>query len=153
MHAVQFCDQQSKFFFDAGSRCLFCYLQTLFRWELNLMKSRVKITNCIHLWSMENILCWSKALSFKSPWKFIFQTEAPRGVGYSNYFLTECAAQGLKPIPISTQELFSLKKGVNKQFFFKIFANWNPFLRVILPESKMVDFTIFSQIMWNGTLL
>ena len=62
--------------------------------------------------------------------------------GYSNYFLTGCAAQSLKPLPIS--EDFNL-------FFFKIFVNPDPFLRVFLPQ-KWLILQFFCNFLWNGTL-
>ena len=45
--------------------------------------------------------------------------------GFSNYFLTECAARGLPPLPISKDFVFTKKWMI----FFKIFANRDPFLR------------------------
>ena len=77
------------------------------------------------------------------------------GGGYSNYFLTGCAARGLKPLPIS-KDFFPSKKGWFKAFFrnfrksgpiskvfhlkmadftifFAIFAKWDPLLRIFLP--------------------
>ena len=51
-----------------------------------------------------------------------------RGGGYSNYLLTGCAAQGLKPLPISKD--FSPSKNSWFNGFFEIFANQDPFLRV-----------------------
>ena len=44
------------------------------------------------------------------------------GGGYSNYFWRGCATRGLKPLLILT-------------FFAEIFANWDPFLRVFLPQN------------------
>ena len=53
------------------------------------------------------------------------------GVAYSNYFLTGCAARGLKPLPIS-KDFSPSKNGWFKAVFFEIFANRDPFLRVFL---------------------
>ena len=44
-----------------------------------------------------------------------FRSRLPRG-GYSNYFLTGCAARGLKPLPIS-KDFSTSKNGWFKAFF------------------------------------
>ena len=62
--------------------------------------------------------------------------EAMTPGGYSNYFLTECAARGLKPLPIS-KDFFHSKNGWIDSFF-EIFANGDPFLRVFLPQKRQI---------------
>ena len=70
--------------------------------------------------------------------------------GYSNYFLTGCAAWGLKPLPISKD--FSPSKNGWFKAFFEIFANRDPFLRVFLPQNGWFYhfFAIFAK--WNPLL-
>ena len=72
---------------------------------------------------------------------------------YSNYFLTDCAAWGLKP-PTDIRFL-SLKNRLNRHFvvvvvfFPKLFRKSRPY--ILKGFSASTDFTIFSQILWNGT--
>ena len=70
--------------------------------------------------------------------------------GYSNYFLTGCAARGLKPLPISKD--FFPQKTADLKLFFEIFANRDPFLRVFLPQNGWFYhfFTIFAK--WDPLL-
>ena len=71
--------------------------------------------------------------------------------GYSNYFLTGCAAQGLKPLPISKD--FSPSKNGWFKAFFRNFRNWDPFLRVFLPQNGwfyIFFFVIFAK--WDPLL-
>ena len=72
------------------------------------------------------------------------------GVGYSNYFLTGCAARGLKPLPISKD--FSPSKNGWFKAFFEIFANRDPFLRIFLPQNGWFYnfFAIFAK--WDPLL-
>ena len=56
--------------------------------------------------------------------------------GYSNYFLTECAARGTKPLPMSKD--FSHSKNGWLDSFFEIFANRDPFLRGFLPQKRLI---------------
>ena len=67
------------------------------------------------------------------------------GEEYSNYFWTDCAAQGLKPLPISYD--FSQSKSGWIDTFFEIFANRYPFLRVFLPQKWLIlhSFCIFCE--------
>ena len=69
--------------------------------------------------------------------------------GYSNYFLTECAARGPKPLPMSKD--FSHSTRLIRQFF-RYFFKSRPISKGF-STSKTADFTIFSQFLWNGTLL
>ena len=74
------------------------------------------------------------------------------GGGFSNYFLTECAARGLPPLPISKDFVFT-KKWMNIHFF-RNFRKSRPISKrfiYLFFTLKMTDFTIFSQILWNGT--
>ena len=71
------------------------------------------------------------------------------GGGYSNSFLTGCAARSLKPLPKSKD--FSPSKNGWFNGFFEIFANRDPFLRVFLPHWR-ADFTIFLWFLWTLTL-
>ena len=56
--------------------------------------------------------------------------------GFSNYFLKECAARGLKPLLISKD--FSHSKNGWIDSFLKIFTNWESFLRVFLPQKWLI---------------
>ena len=60
------------------------------------------------------------------------------GGGYSNYFSTGCAAQGLEPLPISKDFPPSKNGWFDVFFFFEIFANPDPFLRVFLPQKWLI---------------
>ena len=62
--------------------------------------------------------------------------------GYSNHFLTECAARGLKPLPISNGWIDE---------FFRNFRK-SRLISKGVSASKTADFAIFSQILWNETL-
>ena len=63
------------------------------------------------------------------------QSQSPGG-GNSNYFLTRCAARGLKPLPISKD--FSPSKNGRFDGFFEIFANPDTFLRVFPPQKRLI---------------
>ena len=78
------------------------------------------------------------AFSFAYVFYINLQCTHPPG-GYSYYFLTGCAARGLKPLPLFKD--FSQKNG-RFYGFPEIFANWDLFLRGF-SASKMADFTIF----------
>ena len=70
------------------------------------------------------------------------------GGGNSNYFLMGCAARGLKALPICKD--FSPSKNGWFNIFLKIFANWEPFLRVLLSQKRLI-FQFVLQFWWNGT--
>ena len=66
------------------------------------------------------------------------------------FFEGVCGARSENPTHI--QGFFSLKKWLNRQFFSKFFQKMRPISKSF-STSKMADFTIFSQILWNGILL
>ena len=71
--------------------------------------------------------------------------------GYSNYFLTECAARGLKRLPISKD--FSHSKNGWIDSFFEIFANQDPFLRVFyLKNGWFYNFFFANFVKWDPPL-
>ena len=51
--------------------------------------------------------------------------------GYSNYFLTGCAAQGLKPL---ISKGFSTLKMADFTSFSQLFVKWDPLLRIFWPK-------------------
>ena len=64
---------------------------------------------------------------------------ARRGGGrYSNYFLTGCAAQGLKPLPISEDLIAFLKMG----------PSFKDFVMKMGPMSKDFSLTFNSKPIW-----
>ena len=70
--------------------------------------------------------------------------------GYSNYFWRGCAARGLKPLPIPKDFLPQKRADLTCLFvclfvcflffvfFFEIFANRDPFLRVFIPQKRLI---------------
>ena len=74
----------------------------------------------------------------------------PRGGGgYSNYFLTGCAARGLKPLPISKD--FSPSKNGWFKAFFRNFRKSGPISKGF-STSKWLILRFFSRFLRNGTL-
>ena len=71
-----------------------------------------------------------------------------RGGGYSNYFSTECATWGPNPLRMS-KDFFTQKTADYTVFFFEFCANWDPFLRVFLPQKRLI-FHFFRNFLWNG---
>ena len=65
-----------------------------------------------------------------SQFRYFFAKFVIFPVGYSNYFLTGCAARGLKLLSI-----FSPQKTTDLKLFFEIFTNQAPLLRVFLPQN------------------
>ena len=70
--------------------------------------------------------------------------------GYSNYFSTECAVRGPKPLPMSKD--FSHSKNGWLDSFSIFFCKLRPISKGF-SASKTNDFTFFSQFSWNGTFL
>ena len=66
--------------------------------------------------------------------KLVWLVQSPGG--YSNYFLMKCAAQGLKPLPLSKD--FSHSKNGWIDSFLKFSQNRDPFLRVFLPQKWLI---------------
>ena len=64
----------------------------------------------------------------------------PLGGGYSNYFLTECAARGLKPLSIF-KDFSRSKKRLNRHFF-RNFRKSRPISKGF-SASKTADFRFF----------
>ena len=67
---------------------------------------------------------------------FILGCMKPGGGGVLEWFLTGCAARGLKPLPISMD--FSPSNNGWFNGFFEIFANRDPFLRVFLHQKGLI---------------
>ena len=61
----------------------------------------------------------------------------PQGWGVTQItYWQGCVARGLKPLPISND--FSSSKMADFDGFFKIFPNWDTFLRVFLPPKWQI---------------
>ena len=71
--------------------------------------------------------------------------------GYLIYFLTGCAARGLKPLPIS-KDFSCSKNGWIDTVFFRNFRKSRPISKGFSASKPAADFTNFSEILWNGTL-
>ena len=60
--------------------------------------------------------------------------------GYSKYVLTECAAKGLKPLPVFKDFSPSKKKKAN----FTVFVITGPIFKWLSPHKQLILFFFFS---------
>ena len=113
------------------------------RWQILTLSSRNCTLNQKVTSQNYQQLFWAKLSE-------IFKKKYLEPGGYSNYFLTECVAWGLKPLPIS-KDFSHSKKWLNIQFF-RNFHKSRPISKAFLLQ-KWLILPFFLQILWNGTLL
>ena len=135
--------------------CHHCMAKPMHCFSIVRPKPMHNVTNSLHC-SMPKPMRKHTALRLHHMPKLLHNNYAcrakPPGGGFSNYFLTECAARGLPPLPISKDFVFT-KKWMNRHFF-RNFRKSRPISKrfiYLFFTLKMTDFTIFSQILWNGT--
>ena len=133
-------------------RCLFCKeISLLQHWSVGQVATskwqdpKLFIFSTSYIFSLNQVKWYLETIQVKIS---LLLTRG-RGEGrYSNYFLTEGAAQGLKPLPISKD--FLTQKMAGETVFFQNCCNQDPFPRVFSASKNGWFYNFFCKICEMG---